>query len=214
MKGYNIINCRINKSVKPIDVLQVIEHLMQKNNVSFLECFIKLKVSIVEFEHEGKFYSNRNKNAILTVLKHYPTLSDLFEHKNHTDEDGFVRETLTIQNFAEETFSLYGKVEYPLIKEIAKKIPRPYSVNDLEITFNGIGFCSIADSQCKMKPSSSGFASPVGNYISYSRSNYGDEKHSYIQFSVDDNNLENMRKLFFEFCEKIPGKYEGTEYHT
>ena len=31
IKKYNIINYRINKSVKPIEVLQEIEHLMQKN---------------------------------------------------------------------------------------------------------------------------------------------------------------------------------------
>ena len=56
MKKYNIINYRINKSVKPIDVLQEIEHLMKKNNANFLECFIKLDVSIIEFEHEGKLH--------------------------------------------------------------------------------------------------------------------------------------------------------------
>ena len=66
MKKYNIINYKINKSVKPIEVLQEIERLMQKNNVSCLECFIKLEVSIIEFKHEGKLHSNRNRNAILT----------------------------------------------------------------------------------------------------------------------------------------------------
>ena len=46
MKKYNIINYKLNKSVKPIDVLQELERLIQKHNVSYLECFIKLEVSM------------------------------------------------------------------------------------------------------------------------------------------------------------------------
>lgn len=212
MKKYNIINYRLNKSVKPIDALQEIERLMQKNNVSYLECFIKLEVSMVEFEHEGKLHSNRNKNAILTILKHYPELNEFFIRKNDIDEDGFERETLTIKNFNKETFSLSGKMEYPLIKAIIEKIPRPYSVNDLEIIFNGTCLDDNTGQICKMKSSSNGFDSPIGNYILYGRTNYGSEKHSYIQFSADDDNVESMRSIFFEFAKSIGGKYEGTEY--
>ena len=138
-------------------------------------------------------------------------LNAFFKHKRCVDEDGFLHETSTIKNFTEDDFELCGKVEYPLIKDIAEKIPIPYSVDDLEVIFNGIGFCSSMDSQCKMKPLSSGFDSPVGNYISYCRSNYGDEKHSYIQFSTDDENVESVRQIFFEFSQVILGKYEGTE---
>lgn len=214
MKKYNIINYRLNKSVKPIDILQEIERLMQKNNVSYLECFIKLEVLIVEFEHEGKLHSNRNKNAILTILKSHPMLNDFFEHKSCVDEDSFLQESLTIKNFTEEAFALCGKVEHSLIKEIAEKIPKPYAVNELEIIFNGISFGVNADQKCKIAPSSNGFDSPVGNYISYWRSNYGSEKHSYIKFSADDDNIESMRSMFFEFAKNICGKYEGTEYHS
>ena len=214
MKKYNIINYRINKSVKPIEVLQEIEHLMQKNNASYSECFIKLEVSIIEFEHEGKLHSNRNRNAILTILKHYPDLKRYFEHKNYIDEEGSARETLTIQNFLEETFSLYGKVEYSLIKEIAEKIPRPYSLNHFEVIFGGTNFGESSDQQNNVSPPSNGFDSPVGNYIMYCRSNYGSEKHSYVHFSADDDNVESMRSIFFEFAENIGGKYEGTEYHS
>ncbi len=213
MKKYNIINYRLNKSVKPIDVLRKIERLKQIHDVHYLECFVKLEVSIMEFEHEGKLHSNRNRNAILTILKHYPEFNDFFEHKKHIDEMGLVGERLTIQNFAEETFSLYGNVEYTLIKEIAEKIPRPYSLNYFEVIFSGISFGASSDQIDNVKPSSNGFDSPVGNYIMYWRSNYGSEKHSHIHFSVDDDNVESMRSIFFEFAENIGGKYEGTEYH-
>jgi hypothetical protein len=55
---------------------------------------------------------------------------------------------------------------------------------------------------------------PVGHYIAYWRSNYGSEKHAYMHFSVDDDNLESMRSFFFEFAKNIGEKYVGTEYHT
>ena len=214
MKKYNIINYKINKSVKPIDVLREIERLKQIHDVHYLECFIKLEVSIIEFKHEGKLHSNRNRNAILTILKHYPDLKRYFEHKNHIDEDGSAIETMTIQNFAEETFSLYGKVEYSLIKEIAEKIPRPYSLNHFEVIFGGTNFGESSDQQNNVSPPSNGFDSPVGNYIMYCRSNYGSEKHSYVHFSADDDNVESMRSIFFDFAKNIGGKYVGMEYHS
>ena len=214
MKKYNIINYRINKSVKPIDVLREIERLKQIHDVHYLECFIKLEVSIIEFEHEGKLHSNRNRNAILTILKHYPELKCFFKHKKQIDEDGSAEETLTIQNFLEETFSPYGKVEYLLIKEIAEKIPRPYSLNNFEVIFSGTNCGDSSDQQNNVRPPSNGFDSPVGDYIMYHRSNYGSEKHSYVHFSADDDNVESMRSIFFEFAENIGGKYDGTEYHS
>ena len=67
-------------------MLQELEHLMQLYNVIYLECFIKLEVSIIEFEHEEKLHSNRNKNAILTILKRYPMLECFFKHKSFVDE--------------------------------------------------------------------------------------------------------------------------------
>ena len=105
-------------------------------------------------------------------------------------------------------------MEYSLIKEITEKIPIPYSVNNLEIIFNGIEFNSSVNSQCKMKPTSDGFGSPIGSYISYLRTSYGSEKHSYVQFSTDDENIEAMRSIFFELTKTIGGKYGGTEYHS
>ena len=213
MKKYNIINYRLKASVKPIDVLRELEQLLKKHNATYLENLLNLEVLIIEIEYSGKLHSNRQRNAILTILKHHPELNTFFEYKKQDSEDGFTKEVLTIRNYSEQSLLSCGNADFSLIKQIAEKIPKPYSVNRLEIIFNGIGFEKTITQHCVMKPSHSGFDSPVGNYISYSREKYGDEKHSYIQFSANDESLESMRSLFFDFSEAIAGKYEGTEYH-
>ena len=213
MKKYNIINYRLKASVKPIDVLRELEQLLKKYNATYLENLLNLEVLIIETEYSGKLHSNRQRNAILTILKHHPELNAFFEDKKQDSEDGFTKEVLTIRNYSEQSLLSCGNADFSLIKQIAEKIPKPYSVNRLEIIFNGIGFEKTITQHCVMKPSHSGFDSPVGNYISYSREKYGDEKHSYIQFSANDESLESMRSLFFDFSEAIAGKYEGTEYH-
>lgn len=213
MKKYNIINYRLKASVKPIDVLRELEQLLKKHNATYLENLLNLEVLIIEIEYSGKLHSNRQRNAILTILKHHPELNAFFEDKKQNSEDGFTKEVLTIRNYSEQSLLSCGNADFSLIKQIAEKIPKPYSVNRLEIIFNGIGFEKTITQHCVMKPSHSGFDSPVGNYISYSREKYGDEKHSYIQFSANDESLESMRSLFFDFSEAIAGKYEGTEYH-
>lgn len=213
MKKYNIINYRLKASVKPIDVLRELEQLLKKHNATYLENLLNLEVLIIEIEYSGKLHSNRQRNAILTILKHHPELNAFFEDKKQDSEDGFTKEVLTIRNYSEQSLLSCGNADFSLIKQIAEKIPKPYSVNRLEIIFNGISFEKTITQHCVMKPSHSGFDSPVGNYISYSREKYGDEKHSYIQFSANDESLESMRSLFFDFSEAIAGKYEGTEYH-
>ena len=213
MKKYNIIHYRLKASVKPIDVLRELEQLLKKHNATYLENLLNLEVLIIEIEYSGKLHSNRQRNAILTILKHHPELNAFFEDKKQDSEDGFTKEVLTIRNYSEQSLLSCGNADFSLIKQIAEKIPKPYSVNRLEIIFNGIGFEKTITQHCVMKPSHSGFDSPVGNYISYSREKYGDEKHSYIQFSANDESLESMRSLFFDFSEAIAGKYEGTEYH-
>jgi hypothetical protein len=214
MEKYNIINYRLKASVKPIDVLRELEQLLKKHNATYLENLLNLEVPFIEIEYSGKLHSNRRqRNAILTILKHHPELNAFFEDKKQDSEDGFTKEVLTIRNYSEQSLLSCGNADFSLIKQIAEKIPKPYSVNRLEIIFNGIGFDKTITQHCVMKPSHSGFDSPVGNYISYSREKYGDEKHSYIQFSANDESLESMRSLFFDFSEAIAGKYEGTEYH-
>ena len=106
-----------------------------------------------------------------------------------------------------------GEIKYDLIRDIVNKIPKPYGVTDLELIYNGISFGNRNAESATIRPSASGFDDPIGNYIWYSRSVYGYEKNSVILFAIDDENLEYMRKLFFELAEMLPGKYEGTEYY-
>ena len=153
-------------------------------------------------------YSSKNDINIKQIVAYKNNLLEIEEYK-----DGFTKEVLTIRNYSEQSLLSCGNADFSLIKQIAEKIPKPYSVNRLEIIFNGIGFEKTITQHCVMKPSHSGFDSPVGNYISYSREKYGDEKHSYIQFSANGESLDSMRSLFFDFSEAIAGKYEGTEYH-
>lgn len=87
-------------------------------------------------------------------------------------------------------------------------------MNDLELIYNGISFKMQDNESAKISHSKSGFDCPVGNYIWYSRSKYGDEKHSYVYFSIEGENLDTMKKLFLEFAETTLGKYECTEYHS
>ena len=78
MKKYNIINYRLKASVKPIDVLRELEQLLKKHNATYLENLLNLEVLIIEIEYSGKLHSNRQRNAILTILKHHPELIAFF----------------------------------------------------------------------------------------------------------------------------------------
>ncbi len=213
-KKYNVICYKLNKSVKPAEAIEKLELLIEKHFVSFAECLFQFKIFICEFEHEGRFYSNRDKNAIKTILKRHPELESFYKYTCEKKEVNRVSENVLITNFSFDDFSCVGEIEYSLIRDIVTKVPRPYGVNDLELIYNGISFGKQDSESVKIRQSESGFDSPVGNYIWYSRSKYGYEKHSYIFFSIDDENLDAMRKLFFEFAETIPGKYKGTEYHS
>ena len=113
--------------------------------------------------------------------------------------------------FSAKDFSAIGEIDYNLICGIVKGVPRPYSVNTLDLIFNGIGFGKAIGEGGKIRLPENLFDSPIGNYIHYERLNYGDEKHSYVSFATDDAKIDFMRKLFFEFTQIIPGKYETTE---
>ena len=213
-KKYNIICYKLNKSVKPADVLGKLEALIEKYSAYYSECLLELGIWICELEHEGKFYSNRDKNAIKTILKWHPELELFYKYNCEQKNVNDVFEEVLITNYSFEDFSCAGEIEYSLIRHILNKIPRPYGVNNLELIYNGISFKTQDNEGAKISHSKSGFDCPVGNYIWYSRSKHGDEKHSYVYFSIDDENLATMRKLFLEFAETISGKYEGTEYRS
>lgn len=207
-KNY-IIHYRMNKKVQPIAVLESLEALILKYCVSYSECFLRLDVGICEFEYEGKLHSNRNKNAINTLLARHPRLKPFYQYTRDIVEDG-VHEGLSLCNFEKHDYSYKGEIEYDLIREIVKKVPIPYAVNRLQLIYNGVGFGEKTES-AKIRNNESGFGAPVGDYILYDRIKYGSEKHAYILFSVSGEKIETMRKLFFDFAQEIPGKYEETE---
>ena len=210
---YNIIHYRLNKNTKPSDVLDTLEMLVKKHSVFFTECLFRVNVMICEFEYEDVLHSNRNKNAIKTLLKRYPELEAYYRYNREEKSSNHIREDVSIDNFSFDDFLYRGEIKYDLIHDIVKQIPRPYGVSDLEMIYNGISFGEKNVESEKIRQSESSFDAPVGNYIWYSRSVYGDEKHSEILFATDNENLDLMRNLFFELAEFVPGEYEGTEYH-
>ena len=209
MKKYFVITYRLKKSVNPATVLQAIEEILQDYNVNYENNLFKMSVSIIEFEYEGVFHSNRKRNAILSICKKYPVFDSFFEYSKAPSGDDSFSERLHLNNCSDD-YSLKEKVEYSTVREIVAKIPRPYSVNFLELVFNGICFEKENSKDCIRLPQG-GFGSPVGNYILYDRYAYGDEKHSYVLFSAEKAIADDMRKLYFAFAEKVPGRYEETE---
>lgn len=214
MKKYNIITYRLKQNTKPCDVSDAIEALLEKHSAFFSECLFRVGVMICEYEFDGKLHSNRNRNAVNTLLRRYPALKDYYKYKKREKDGTDIREDVCIDNFSDEDFLYRGEIKYDLIRDIINKVPKPYGVSDLELIYNGISFGKRDAESEKIKPSTSGFDAPVGNYIWYSHTSYGYEKNSVILFATDDEKLENMRKIFFELAEMLPGKYEGTEYHS
>ena len=202
---------RLNKSVKPSEALMAMESLMQKYSVQYQNCLFKAGISLVECKLEGKVHSNRTKNSILSICKRYSEVVPFFQHNEKDKGEGCIDEELSISNFPETDYLQRGAIDYSIIHEVVTKIPRPYSVNYLELIFDSVSFAKESKEIEHIKPSPSGFGLPIGNYIFYERSAYGSEKHSYIYFSAEDAILDDMRKFFFEFAEIIPGKYECTE---
>lgn len=213
MKKYNVIRYRLNRNTKPSKVLETLEALLKKYFVFYQECLFNIKGNVCEFEHEGKFHSNRNRNAINTILKLYPELSDFYKYNREQREPSCIVEDVSVCNFSSDDFSFDGVIAYDLICDIVNKVPSPYSVNDLELIYNGVSFGEKNSKSAKIGCSESGYGAPVGNYIWYSRSAYGDEKQSVILFAMDDEKLDFMRQFFFDFAQVLPGKYEGTEYY-
>ena len=79
MKKFNIIAYRLKQNTKPCDVLETFEALFKKF-AFFTECFFRANVKICEYKSDGKFHSNRNRNAVNTLLKRYPELKDCYRY--------------------------------------------------------------------------------------------------------------------------------------
>lgn len=207
---YNVITYRLKRTVKPVEVLDALETLLDRHSMGFGECLFRVQVYLCEFEHEGKLHTNRNRNAIKTLLKRHPEL-EAFHHCSHTETEGsIVFGSESMGNFSPYDGTWEGMIPYDLIRDIVRQVPRPYSVNELTLIYHGIGREGEPRLDGRMERSSDGERS-VGNYIWYERAHLGDEKHSYIYFSMDLEKAEAMRRLFFDFAEIIPGTYEGTE---
>ena len=207
---YNIITYKLNKNVKPDDILRAVNVLMQEFSAQYQNCLFRASSLIIEYEHDGVFHSNKTQNAVVRICKAYPHLNAFFKQTSKDKGEGHIDEELSICNFSDVDYSKTGEIDPSTIFEIASKIPRPYNPNNIEIIIDGICF-SQSDQMTTILPSETGFGLPIGNYILYERESYGSEKHSYIYFSADNLKSDRMRELFLEFTKIIPGKYEGTE---
>ena len=188
-----------------------IENLLQNHSAQYQCCLFKAGISIVEYEFEGEFHSNRKKNAILNICQKHPTVLPFFQHVKHDKGEDHIDEELSISNFSKTDYLQKGMIDDSIIRAIVTKIPRPYGINHLELIFDDVRFGTKPRNNGHIKPPECGFGLPCGNYVRYERYIYGSEKHSYIYFSADDQMHDDMRHLFFEFAARIPGKYESTE---
>ena len=207
---YNIITYKLNKNVKPDEILRAVNVLMQEFSAQYQNCLFRAISLIGEYEHDGVLHSNKTQNAVVRICKSYPHLNAFLKQTSKDKGEGHIDDELSICNFSDVDYSETGKMDPSTIFEIASKIPRPYNPNNVEIILDGICFSQL-DQMTTILPSENGFGLPVGNYILYERESYGSEKHSYIHFSADNLKSDRMRELFLEFTKIIPGKYEGTE---
>ena len=207
---YNIITYKLNKNVKPAEILRAVNVLMQEFSAQYQNCLFRAISLIVEYEYDGVLHSNKTQNAVVRICKSYPHLNAFLKQTSKDKGEGHIDDELSICNFSDVDYSETGKMDPSTIFEIASKIPRPYNPNNVEIILDGICFSQL-DQMTTILPSENGFGLPVGNYILYERESYGSEKHSYIHFSADNLKSDRMRELFLKFTKIIPGKYEGTE---
>ena len=208
---YNIITYKLNKNVKPDDILRAVNVLMQEFSAQYQNCLFRASSLIVEYEHDGVFHSNKTQNAVVRICKAYPHLNAFLKQTSKEKGEGHIDEEMSICNFSDVDYSEIGEIDHSAIFEIVSKIPRPYNPNNVEIIFDGISFSQSDESVIGIAPPVNGFGLPIGNYILYERDLHGSEKHSYIYFSADNLKSDRMRELFLEFTKIIPGKYEGTE---
>lgn len=209
-EAYSVITYRLKRTVKPAEVLDALETLLDRYSMGFGECLFHAQVYLCEFEHEGKLHTNRHRNAVKTLLKRHPEL-EAFHHESQTEiEEGFVMGRASVGNFSPCDGTWEGLVSYDLIRDIVRQVPQPYSVNELTLIYHGIGREGEPRPGGKMERASDGEI-PVGNYVWYERAHHGDEKHSYIYVSMDSEKAEAMRRLFFDLAEIVPGTYAGTE---
>lgn len=209
-----VITYRLKQTVPPSEVVEALYGILSEHALTHQSCLWRLSRQIIEYEADGVFHSNREKNAILSICRQYPALSRYYRLLRHDQGEGHIREDCVLTNYDEDALTSESEDAEPIIRELVHKIPRPYGVNEFEIILDGIDFLKCGREIACLRASRSGFGSPVGSYIGYSREVYGSEKHAYIQFAIvheGGQNIDPFRALFHAFAERIPGTYEGTE---
>ena len=72
---YNIITYKLNKNVKPDEILRAVNVLMQEFSAQYQNCLFRASSLIVKYEHDGVFHSNKTQNAVVRICKAYPHLN-------------------------------------------------------------------------------------------------------------------------------------------
>lgn len=202
------ITYRLRNTVSPKQVMETLGALLEKHNIAYSRCLWKMLCPIIEYEFEGKFHSNREKNGVLRICKAYPQLASFYRYVKKEERD----ERHVLTNHTDYIMTAEND-HRDTVAEVMSKIPRPYSIRDVEYIWDGVDFLKKGQTPSGIHQSYSG--APLGSYIWYSRSAYGNERYSYLTLSVDEVSQEEdmipIRKFFFELMEKLPGKYKGTE---
>ena len=110
MKKYNVIRYRLKQNTKPCDVLETLEALFKKHSAFFTECLFRVNVLICAYEFDGKPHSNRNRNAVNTLLKRNPELQDYYRYIRSTRNGIDFREDICIDNFSDDDFCIAAKL--------------------------------------------------------------------------------------------------------
>ena len=118
---YHVISYRIKKTVKPVEVLDALETLLDRYSMGFGECLFRVQVYLCEFEHKGKTHTNRNRNAIQALLKQHPEL-EAFHHCSHTETEGsIVIGSESMGNFSPCDGTWEGMIPYDLIRDTVRQ---------------------------------------------------------------------------------------------
>lgn len=214
MSSYQIISYRLTKKTSPAQVLKTIDDLILKFNLEYANCFYDIYSHIIEYEFDGKHYSNRKQNPILLICNKYPQLEQYLKHEKSMTNGEDAAELYRIKNFTDNYKPISNDNYEEILREVSTKIPRPYSVTYFEYIIDRIDF-SKSNEHTEPISQNSEIGTPRGSYILYSYQSSGNEKHSYIFIATQynqDNDLTLFREFFYALTNTLPGKYEGTEF--
>ena len=96
---YNIITYKLNKNVKPDEILRAVNVLMQEFSAQYQNCLFRAISLIVEYEHNGVFHSNKTQNAVVRICKSYPHLNAFLKQTSKDKGEGHIDEELSIGDY-------------------------------------------------------------------------------------------------------------------